>query len=232
MIGIRVPRFIAALTAFAVAAGCYQEKPKTASAPPADASPSIAPAPSSDPQALAPTPADTTAPRSTGATPAPDAPGAPETPAALSPGNDTTLSAIMQFRLTTAELERWGKAQHALNKTVAGDPTIAKRMARATPPRSLDDVVARFSSEPKIRQALASANVTPREYVTTLFALQQAMQGYAQEKAGQTPGPGTPEVLKENVAFVDHNMPAISKMMAELRADAPAGAAPSPMPAP
>jgi hypothetical protein len=143
--------------------------------------------------------------------------GAPTvTPPSSETLRDETLRELSDFRLTQERVDRWGAAQRKLNELTRQNPEIINNMVRSAPPKTLDEMVARFDGQPGVHKAIAGVGFSPREYVLTMLSLQRALQGYFGKRAGQlkTTPPG---VAGENIAFVQQHMAEIQQLMGELR---------------
>lgn len=184
--------------------GCSGDR--KAAAPPAAASsaaadshavvPGLTPAPSSGAAASAP---------NLGLVPLPDMPP------------DTAAGLLKQFELTLPKLEKWAKAQSALNVLTKQNPQMLPHLQAQAAPKTLDQMIAMIGSEPKIRAALKQNGSTPRDYVLTMIAMQQAMQGYARVAEGKPLPNDLPPATAANIVFVQKNMPAIQQVLATIQ---------------
>jgi hypothetical protein len=183
--------------------GCSGDR--KAAAPPAAAAsvdshaviPGLTPAPAPSSGATAPAP-------NLGLVPLPDMPP------------DTAAGLLKQFELTLPKLEKWAKAQSALNVLTKQNPQMLPRLQAQAAPKTLDQMIAMIGSEPKIRAALKQNGSTPRDYVLTMIAMQQAMQGYARVAEGKPLPNDLPPATAANIVFVQKNMPAIQQVLATI----------------
>jgi hypothetical protein len=139
--------------------------------------------------------------------------------------HDEVLRELATFRLTTERVDKWGVAQRKLNELTSQNPEVIRNMTSLGPPKSLDEMVVRFDSQPSVHKAIAAAGLSPREYVLTMLTLQRSMQGYFGRRAGRlrTPPAG---VSGENIDFVEQHIAEIQQLMAELRRPQPSGVRP------
>jgi hypothetical protein len=206
------------LAALACSAG---DRPAVARGAPADASARQTAAPPAGvrpaPASPAPSPSNSSpnsSPNNSTALSAPVAPGAaPHSGQAL---RDQVLRELGDFRLSKERVDDWGAAQRKLNELTSRNPEILRNMMLLGPPKSLDEMVTRFDSQPGVHEAIADAGLSSREYVLTMLALQQSIQGYFAKKTGRltTPPAG---VTGENIAFVEQHITEIQQLMDELR---------------
>jgi hypothetical protein len=113
---------------------------------------------------------------------------------------------------------------------LARDPAMRTRMAAAaraeeqrhgdrTGQKSIDDIAAFYDRVPEVKRAIASSNLTPREYVLTQFALFQSYMLVtamdAQKKTTLDDVP--PGVNMQNVAFVRANRTQLDAIMKRLQ---------------
>lgn len=126
---------------------------------------------------------------------------------------DTALQQLRDFRLTSERLHKWARAQQALNDLTSRDPSMLRALEQGEKPHTVDQMIARIDAAPGVRQTMHDVDYTTREYVLTMLALQQGMQGYAAKRAGQLKQP-LPGAVGANVDFVEHNLAEIQKIFA------------------
>ena len=161
--------------------------------------------------------------------PAAPAPGAPAPNLGLVPlpalPEDTAAGLLKQFELSIPKLQQWAKAQKALNEVTDKNPRLLPDLTARTAPKTLDQMVAIVDGEPKLRAALKKTGVTAREYLLTMIATQQAMQGYQRVVEGKPLPNDLPPATAANIVFVQKNMPAIQQVLASV-ANSPGASAP------
>jgi hypothetical protein len=116
----------------------------------------------------------------------------------------STARQIAGYRLTNDRVERWFVAQENVDALVASDPTIENALGASRGwsrgGRAVDAAAERLAAEPRIREAIEAAGLTPRDFVMTALALHQALLAA---------GPGAPAELRRlaarNVRFVSAN---------------------------
>jgi hypothetical protein len=131
------------------------------------------------------------------------APGAPTDPA---------LAQVMAYHLTSAGLDRWAAAQRNLKRVTDSDTTIVRSLRAQSPPKSIDDMIARIDGEPKLRAAITDAGLSTRDFMFTTLVLAHTMQALALQKTGRLPATA-PETERENIAVVQENLPHIRELM-------------------
>lgn len=135
---------------------------------------------------------------------------------------DTALAQLREYRLSMDALQRWARAQRALNDLTRRDSTVLSSLAEGGRPTSMDQMIARFDHVPRIHDALHGAGMSAHDYVLTMVALQQGMQGYVAKQTKQLRGPVT-GALGDNIAFVEQNIGTIRSMLTTLQPDGAPG---------
>ena len=116
----------------------------------------------------------------------------------------STARQIAGYRLTSERVERWFAAQDNIDALVASDPTVEAALGASRGwsrgGRAVDDAAERLAAEPRVREAIEAADLSPRDFVMTALALHQALLAA---------GPGAPAELRRlaarNVRFVSAN---------------------------
>jgi hypothetical protein len=116
----------------------------------------------------------------------------------------STARQIAGYRLTSERVERWFVAQDNIDALVASDPTVEDALGASRgwsrDGRAVDDAADRLAAEPRVREAIEAAGLSPRDFVMTALALHQALLAA---------GPGAPVELRRlaarNVRFVSAN---------------------------
>lgn len=143
-------------------------------------------------------------------TPAPDAadPGAAE---------------IARYRLSVAALHKVEKAIKGFEAMVASSPPLGEKLERLelTDPKDgspliLEKAVAQIASIPEFKKALASAGMTPREYVVFSFALLSATLAEFGVSQGGKLSPDSPPALAENVNWLKANRAEFERFQKEM----------------
>jgi hypothetical protein len=179
-----------ALVCSVVVAACAREK-----APAAGAA-----APDSAPHDSAAAPAAAPVPDPVGLVPLPE---------------DKAAADLKDYRISLAGLQTWGRAQSAINAATKGHPEILEAMKK-TPPRTLDEMIALMNSQPAIRGALQRSGISAHDYVLTMLAMNQAIEGYQRKASGQTLPPNLPPAVTANIALVEKNLPEIQKILTSI----------------
>lgn len=135
---------------------------------------------------------------------------------------DTALAQLRQYRLSMDALQRWARAQRGLNDLTRRDSTVLRSLAQGGRPASIDQMIARFDHIPSIHDTLHGAGISAHDYVLTMIALQQGMQGYVAKQTKQLRGPVT-GALADNIAFVEQNIGTIQSMLAGMQPGAAPG---------
>ncbi|HEU4642268.1 MAG TPA: hypothetical protein VFS44_07410 [Gemmatimonadaceae bacterium] len=136
---------------------------------------------------------------------------------------DTALRQLRDFRLTLDGLQKWAHAQRALNDLTKRDSTVIHALTQGTKPRTIDEMIARIDAAPGMHDTMLRNGITAHDYVLTMLALQEGMQGYAAKRAGQLKQP-LPGAVGANIDFVERNFNAVQTIIASVN---PAPAAPA-----
>ena len=197
MANVRSVARLALLAAALSPAACKSEK-APASAPPAPAAPSAAPA-------------------------APGAPANAPDPVGLVPlPEDKAAKEAVAYRLTIPDLQKWGRAQAAIDSAISMHPD-AFASIKQNPPRTLDEMIGVIGGQPVIAAALKRSGMSAHDYVLTMVAMNQAIEGYQRKAAGQQLPPNLPPALVANIALVEQNAPLIQQILAPKKAPGQAG---------
>jgi hypothetical protein len=145
------------------------------------------------------------------------APGAPAPdPVGLVPlPEDKATTALQTYRITLPQIQRWGKAQSAINAVMKEHPEIVREMQR-TPPHTLDAMIALLDAQPRIRGALKQSGETATDFVLTMAATNEAVQGYRRKLSTNALPPDLPPALAANIAVVEQNLSAINQVYAAI----------------
>ena len=160
-----------------------------------------------------PAPATTTRTAAAPATPATPGESAAAVPGLTPLPPDTALEQLRGYRLTSERLHKWARAQHALNDLTSRDTSVLRAIDQGEKPHTIDQMIARIDAAPGVRQTMRDVDYTTRDYVLTMLALQQGMQGYAAKRAGKLEQP-LPGAAGANVEFVERNLADIQKIFA------------------
>lgn len=109
--------------------------------------------------------------------------------------------AVASYRLTVEKLEPFIATVHAMD--ALGDTEEIQALDDMEDDATMDEVVAALESEPRVREALAGAGLSAREYITFSFALINAMFGSLAVTMGGEAALEEIEddVLRENIRF-------------------------------
>ena len=123
--------------------------------------------------------------------------------------------ALANYRLTSANLEKFVAATNALKALEDEDIDIEDRLNMDDPEDvNLSEIAEAFDSEPQIKRAINSAGMTSRDYVTFLFSMMQAMFGSVMVQMGgeQALNDMPAGVLKDNIRFFVQNQAAFEAL--------------------
>jgi hypothetical protein len=142
------------------------------------------------------------------------APGAPVGPSPLELlplPPDTAAGQLKEYRLSMPLLERWGKAQAAVNALTKLHPNLLSGLRQESAPKTLDQLIALIGSQPDMKRVLKANGMTAHDYVLTIIAIQQAKQGYQQVTAGKPLPADLPPAIMANITFVQRNIAAVDR---------------------
>jgi hypothetical protein len=126
------------------------------------------------------------------------------------------VEVLQNYQLTMDGLRKLVRAGQSLGALQARRPELRDSMrVEAFDPNAIYE---KLNSIPAVREAIAEAGMSPREYATATAALMQAAMVRQMRAQGQSP---PVQVNEANVKFVDDNWAEIQQM---LRAAAPQGA--------
>ena len=124
--------------------------------------------------------------------------------------------ALANYRLTSANLEKFVAATNALKALEDEDIDIEDRLEMDDPEDiDLNEIAAAFDSEPRIKSAINGAGMTSREYVTFLFSMMQAMfASMMVQMSGDQALAGFPagSALKANIEFFNQHKDAFEAL--------------------
>lgn len=145
------------------------------------------------------------------------APGAPSSdPIGLVPlPEDKAKTELDTYRITVVQIQQWGKAQSAINVVMKEHPDVEEQMKR-TPPHTLDAMITLLDSQPRIHGALKQSGMTAHDFVLTMIATNEAVQGYQRKLTTKSLPPGLPPALAANIGVVEQNLPAINQVFATI----------------
>jgi hypothetical protein len=112
--------------------------------------------------------------------------------------------ALANYRLTTANLNKFLAATRALQAMEDEDFDLDDPFKGQNPENiSISRIATAFDSEPRIKRAINGAGMTSRDYVTFLFSTMQAMFGSVMVQMGgdQALADMPAGVLKQNIQF-------------------------------
>lgn len=140
--------------------------------------------------------------------------------AAAQPGMETIQQmfndpALQNYRLTSANLDKFIRATNALKELEGEDIDIEDRLNMDDPEDvNLGEIAAAFESEPRIKSAINGAGMSSRDYVTFLFSMMQAMFGSVMVQMGgeQALSDMANGVLKDNIRFFTENQAAFEAL--------------------
>ena len=116
--------------------------------------------------------------------------------------DDATLH---DFRLSDEKIDHTIRANDNLSALMTAHPELEKQMEsmgeKADDPKTLNEFVDRIDGVPPVRQAIASAGISTRDWVLTLMTAMSAEMTYQYQKSGITQKLAS-TVSPENVSYV------------------------------
>lgn len=128
---------------------------------------------------------------------------------------DPTMAELSQHNLTMDEMHAWLDAYRAMTSVLKSDPALAGRVSRDA---RVDGrpMTARIADEPRLVDALATADLTPREYVTITMSYVQA--GVADMMLKRDSTAELPdEFNQKNLAFFRENRTELERITQEVQ---------------
>ena len=127
---------------------------------------------------------------------------------------DKAATELRDFRISMLMIQRWGTVQHEITVATKDHPDALG--ARATPPATLDAMIARMDSLPAVHGALVRSKMSAHDYVMTMIALNQAVQIYQRRRANAPNPPGVTPAMLANADVVGQNYAAVQQIFASL----------------
>jgi hypothetical protein len=121
--------------------------------------------------------------------------------------NNPEVVAIRQYRLTMDKIDKLVAAMGAVNKLVASDPGLRKRLEGGSDnDQSIDQKVRSFdTSFPQLTAVVHSNGLTTREYVMVSLAFLNDVMVVGMKKQGLVKEYPANTITPENAAFVEQN---------------------------
>lgn len=144
-------------------------------------------------------------------------------PASAQKPGDKDLKAISAYTLTMPKYKQLMAAMLNLGKAAQREPKLAETF-HDSGNLTIDQMVARFSAVAPVKQAIADAGMTPREFAVAQGAMLQAGMSYGlmkQLKLSPDSISRTTGVSKANLEFMQANEAEIERMGKELQAQMP-----------
>ncbi len=132
-------------------------------------------------------------------------------------GQDPDARTLAAYRLSEATLTRFAAASKHLAAAarVAGD-TLGEDDEDDEGAETIADIAAFYDRHPSLRQAIATAGLTSREYVIFMLTLFQAgMAAWLVEQQGWSKLPS--DIARENVVFYQRHKAQLDSLTAELK---------------
>lgn len=124
--------------------------------------------------------------------------------------------AVANYRLTTANLDKFVRATNALKQLEDEEFDFEDRFADMEDAEdvSVAQIAAAIDSEPRIKNVINGAGMTSSEYITFMFAMVQAVFGSVMvQMGGDEALNGMPSgVLKDNIRFVTEHREALEAL--------------------
>ena len=149
-----------------------------------------------------------------------DAPAAEATQPSASDGGDADLAELRDYQLSMDDVEKWGEANHALQRLADANPELATALESDDEDgadQSLDGIAERIESVPQAREVIEDAGLSPREYAVITFALFQAgMAQYAVEQGQDLEQVARDmQVNADNIRFMQEHREEIERLRTE-----------------
>ena len=151
------------------------------------------------------------------------APFAISTAAAQSGKEDKDSKAISSYTLTMPKYKQLMQAMLNLGKAAQKDPTLASAIEESGS-KSLDQMAAGYNAKPSVRQAIADAGLTSREFAVGQMALLQAGMSYGVMKQYKLTADSVHKatgVSIANLEFYRANEAEIDRMTKQMEAQMP-----------
>lgn len=168
---------------------------------------------------------------STSSTPSNPATGAGTASNAASPSAATSFiddATLHDFRLSDEKVAHTIRANDNLTTLMKAHPGLEAQMEsigeKADDPKTLNEFVDRIDAVPPVRQAIASAGISTRDWVLTLMTAMSAEVTYQYQKSGLTQKLAS-TVSPENVSYVAGHraqMQALTKSAQQMNGEASA----------
>jgi hypothetical protein len=129
----------------------------------------------------------------------------------IDPQNSTRE--LVAFHLSMAKLSKAAQASKTLEKLSETDPSLkgVAQLQKQKGPQSIAEAVARIHDHPQARTAIEGAGLSTRDYVLTMYCLEQSTQAlFLKQAAGEKPYP--PGASKNNIIFVRNHLKEINRL--------------------
>ena len=127
---------------------------------------------------------------------------------------DKGATELREYRITLPMIQQWAKVQNGITAAMKGHPDALG--AHATPPATVDAMIARMDSLPAVHGALVRSKMSAHDYVLTMIALNQAVQLFQRRKANAPMPPGVTPAMLANADFVGQNLAAVQQVFGSL----------------
>jgi hypothetical protein len=123
------------------------------------------------------------------------------------------------YRLSMADMRRYGATMQAIGLAIKADPTLEDRFT-SSGDESVEQIATRLAGVAQFRPAFAKSGMTPRQFALTQFTFLGAGMALGAPTGGQTPEQLAAQmgIDPANVAFMRTNQAAIQAMFKELGA--------------
>jgi hypothetical protein len=123
-------------------------------------------------------------------------------------------AAIENYRLTMPVLKKMVQVQENLFAAIKKDPSVATRYKRVIEisDESLDATVKKMDGVPELKQAIAKAGLTTREFLLATVAMVQAGMAGAMARQPRADTSKLPANVRANMRFLEENQAAIAQL--------------------
>jgi hypothetical protein len=119
------------------------------------------------------------------------------------------------YQLTMPNIRKMAAAYEKLDAALAANPALAHKLESDEAATSTANVIAKLEGEPVVRQALAAAGITARDFVLTQFATFAAGMTEFAVRAG-APSPTAPAAAA-NLRLYQQNRAELEQITARLK---------------
>jgi len=121
---------------------------------------------------------------------------------------------VENYRLTMPVLKKMVQVQENLFESIKKDPSVATKYQRVIEisDESLDATVKKMDGVPELKQALAKAGLTTREFLLATVTMVQAGMAAAMARQPRADPSKLPANVRANMKFLEQNRAALAQM--------------------